>query len=94
MAGVCHSIYKDAAIALGVVDDDQEIHCCLDEAKDISSPAALRQQFSQLLVFSDVQQPTELLARYIAVMSDDHLLAAIRSTALRRLVVDFIDKLE
>ena len=91
---MCHSIYKDAAIALGVVDDDQEIHRCLEKAKDFSSPAALRQQFSQLLLFSDVRQPAELLARYIAVMSDDYLLAANRSTAFRRLVVDFIDKLE
>ena len=65
---------------MGVNDDDQENHCRLDGAKDFSSPAALRQLFSYLLVFGNVQQPIELLARYIDVMSAffGYLLAADR----------------
>ena len=49
--GYLHETFKDAARAMGLLEDDTEHRRCLQEASIMNMPSQMRQLFATLLVF-------------------------------------------
>ena len=63
--GITYSIFKEAYIALGLLQDDKEWNQCLAEAKQIQSGAQLHYLFATLLIFCNPARPEILWKNYI-----------------------------
>ena len=59
--GIVHETYGAAAIALGLVENDEAWHACMQESATLDSPGQLRYLFVTILVHC---QPTEPLRLY------------------------------
>jgi hypothetical protein len=52
--------FKQACIAHGLLESDNEWDMCLDEARSFQHPAGLRELFASLLIHNNVQDPAAL----------------------------------
>ena len=77
--GVEYPTLKEAAIALGVLDDDREIERCLQEALVISYPSRVRRLLAYLLSAGEVSEPVRILERFVEGLADDYLYQARRA---------------
>jgi hypothetical protein len=54
MDGIEHDTFKDACIAVGLLEDDNEWHQALEEASIWASRQQLRDMFASMLMFCEV----------------------------------------
>ncbi|PIA57160.1 hypothetical protein AQUCO_00600115v1 [Aquilegia coerulea] len=69
--GICYPTYKDACIALGLLEDDQEYSICLAEASIIQTGYQLRRLFAILLTECSPLHPASLWDQYVLQICDD-----------------------
>ncbi|XP_074271479.1 uncharacterized protein LOC141595415 [Silene latifolia] len=66
------STFQEAALKRKLVEDDNMIELCLDEATAVQMPAALRRLFATLLIFYQPKDPTALWDKYYTSLSEDY----------------------
>lgn len=71
--GVLCETFKEACIALGLLEDDKEWNMCFEEAALSKSPRQMRTLFITILVHCTPQNPLSLWHKYKAAMSEDFL---------------------
>ena len=71
--GILYPSFKEACIALGLLQDDEEWNQCLKEAGQIKTGIQLRKLFATLLLFCEVTRPEVLWEKNISALSDDIL---------------------
>lgn len=77
--GFIHPTFQAAAIAMGLLDNDQEWEDCLDEACTFQvSAEKLRQLFAIILTFSNPASPGHLWERFRDHLAADHIYAQQR----------------
>ena len=69
--GQVYSTFKEACIAKGLLDDDDEWDKCLEEAATMHTGSQLRHLFVMLLLFCHPSNPGALWIKYAAQLSDD-----------------------
>ncbi len=63
--------YKEACVALGILNDDAEHEKCLDESAQRDMPPQLRSLFCTILVYCEPLDPKRLWMKFKESMSDD-----------------------
>jgi len=69
--GTEHDTFKDACIAMGLLEDDNEWHQALEEAGTRASGRQLRDMFASMLMFCEVTNPKQLWDAHWESLSDD-----------------------
>lgn len=76
--GIVYKTYKEACIALGLLEDDKECDIALNEAVIWVTPKQLRRLFATLLLYSEVSNPKELWLKFADAMCEDYELISSR----------------
>nr|CDJ90379.1 uncharacterized protein LOC100903664 [Haemonchus contortus] len=93
--GVLHDTFKDAAKALGLMNDDTHYDSCLSEASGFQMPAQLRSLFSSLLCFCSITEPVVLWDKFKRALAEDHIRRGVsESEAILRTYYDIMDKMQ
>ena len=71
--GHTHDTFKEAAKAMGLLEDDDEWRRCMQEAVIVSLPSQLRQLFTTLLIFNNPADENALFAEFQEAMAEDFL---------------------
>ncbi|KAG3137452.1 hypothetical protein PI124_g17609 [Phytophthora idaei] len=71
--GETHATFKEAALAMGLLDSDEDNHRCLTEAAHFQMPTQLRQLFAVLLVYCDPASPDDLWDAHLPALREDFL---------------------
>src|SRR5436190_1424376 len=78
--GFFYSSFKEACIALGLLQNDEEWDQYLKEAGQIQTGIQLRKLFATLLLFCEVTRPEVLWKKNISALSDDILFQVRNNT--------------
>ena len=78
--GFLYPSFKEACIALGLLQNDEEWDQCLKEARQIQTGMQLRKLFATLLLFCEVTRPEVLWEKNISALSDDILFQVRNNT--------------
>ena len=78
--GILYPSFKEACIALGLLQDDEEWDQCLKEAGQIQTGMQLRKLFATLLLFCEVIRPEVLWEKNISALTDDILFQVHNNT--------------
>lgn len=70
---VVHGSFKDACMARGLLERDDEWRDCMEEAKSCASPRQIRALFATILAFNSVANPLELWNAVRDAMAEDFL---------------------
>ena len=70
---ITYDTFKDACVALGILQDDREWDDCLQEAGTIKSGRQLRKLFSTILLFCEPTYPEHLWEKHKVILTDDIL---------------------
>ena len=68
---ITYSSFKEACIALGLLQNDEEWDQCLKEAEQVQTGMQLRKLFAILLLFCEVTRPEILWEAHISTFSED-----------------------
>ena len=71
--GVLHSTFKEAALASGFIQDDNEYDQCLEEAVRSAMPSQLRVLFAYIICYCEVSNALELWNKYKGHLIEDFL---------------------
>ena len=71
--GYLHDTFKDAARAMGLLEDDAEHRRCLHEASVMNMPSQMRQLFATLLVFQTPSDIRGLFEEFNEAMCEDYI---------------------
>ncbi|CAB5210931.1 unnamed protein product [Rhizophagus irregularis] len=71
--GIFYHTFKEACIALNLLQDDEEWNQCLQEASQVQGGAQLRKLFATILLFCEPTRPKILWEKHIFALSDDIL---------------------
>ena len=71
--GAPYSTFREAAIALGLLNDEDEWRNCLDSAKEFVMPAGLRDIFATILFHASPADPLGLWIQFARHLSEDFL---------------------
>ena len=74
--GIEYASYKEAAQALGVLEDDREVERCLLEAAQISHPTAVRKLLAFLLQAGEVADAPRIVELNMQYLAEDFLYQA------------------
>ena len=69
--GRVHKTFKEMALALGLLESDEEWNDCMSEAVVSFMPKQLRSLFVTILVFGEPAQPLALWEKYKGSMGED-----------------------
>ncbi|KAK4380887.1 hypothetical protein Sango_3022000 [Sesamum angolense] len=69
--GKYHDTFRDAAASLGLLDSDNSLEECLEEASQYQMPYSLRRLFSTILMYCSPANPTKLWEKFKPHMSED-----------------------
>ena len=70
---IVYCTFREAAIAKGLLENDEEWSACLTEASLIGSPHNIRAIFATILIFCDPLNPRKLWDNYKNFMVEDYL---------------------
>ena len=73
--GVAYPTFKEAARAMGLLQDDNELQRCLMEASHVQMPKQMRQLFATLLLFCNPSDEMQLFLHFQEALSEDFVLA-------------------
>ncbi len=88
--GQQYDTFKEACIALGVLNDDREHELCLEESALRDMPAKLRSLFCIILVYCEPADPAKLWIKFKDSMSDD-VVHTLRSKNIETFTHDHIE---
>ena len=71
--GYLHDTFKDAARAMGLLEDDAEHRRCLQKASVMNMPSQMRQLFATLLVFQTPSDIGGLFEEFKEAMCEDYI---------------------
>ena len=71
--GQLHETFKDAARAMGLLEDDSEHRRCLQEAAVMNMPSQMRQLFATLMVFQTPSDIRALFEEFKDAMCEDYI---------------------
>ena len=71
--GETFATFKQAAMHLGLMEDDQEWRNCLEEASLLQMPAQMRELFATILIFNSPTNEHALFEEFAQQMSEDFL---------------------
>ena len=71
--GQLHDTFKDAARAMGLLEDDTEHRRCLQEAAVMNMPSQMRQLFATLMVFQTPSDIRALFDEFKEAMCEDYI---------------------
>ena len=71
--GINHEDFKSACISLGLCEDDSEWINCMNEAKEIAHPWAIRKLFCSILINCEPASPAAIYEQFKDDMSEDFL---------------------
>lgn len=71
--GVLYSTFHQAAVALNLLEDDEEWRRCLNEAYSYHLPSAMRNLFVIIIVYNAPQDPFSLWCKFLDHMVEDYL---------------------
>ena len=71
--GQIHPTFKDAARGMGLLEDDTEYRCCLQEAAVMNMPLQMRQLFATLVVFQTPSDIITLCVEFKNAMCEDYI---------------------
>lgn len=71
--GTIYSTFREACVALGLLEGDGEWHIALREAANWAMGAHLRELFVTILIYGDVNDPLQLWTQHCDELSDDIL---------------------
>ena len=71
--GHVHATFKDAARAMGLLEDDTEHRHCLQEASVMNMPSQMRQLFATLMVFQTPSDIRALFEEFKEAMCEDYI---------------------
>ena len=71
--GITYPTFKEACIALGLLQNDEEWDQCLKEAEQVQTGIQLRKLFAILLLFCEVTRPEIFWNAHISTFSEDIL---------------------
>eukprot|EP00795_Rhopilema_esculentum_P009950 gene9950-18563_t len=71
--GQLYDTFKDAARAMGLLEDDAEHRRCLEEATIMNMPSQMRQLFATLMVFQTPCDIRDLFNEFKELMSEDYV---------------------
>ncbi|KAK6020980.1 hypothetical protein OSTOST_13359, partial [Ostertagia ostertagi] len=92
--GVVHNTFKEAAKALGLMNDDSHYENCLSEASEFHMPVQLRSLFSSLLCFCTVIEPAQLWNKFKRAMAEDYIHRGVDPVeAIIRAYFDIMDRM-
>ncbi|XP_058192250.1 uncharacterized protein LOC131309666 [Rhododendron vialii] len=77
------STFREAAIAHGILEDDQSNDKWMEEGCAFRMPISLRQLFSTILVYCSPKNPKELFLKYEEAMGEDYSLKDFQLSDLR-----------
>eukprot|EP00794_Sanderia_malayensis_P002726 gene2726-biopygen2250 len=66
-----HDTFKRAALAMGLLEDDLEHRCCMDESTLFNMPSQMRQLFATLMIFQPPSDLRALFNEFVHAMSED-----------------------
>ncbi|XP_021762930.1 uncharacterized protein LOC110727659 [Chenopodium quinoa] len=66
-----YATFQEAALKLGLLEDDDIGDLCMSEAKDSQLPVALRCLFATILIFCQPKDPFALWCKYSGDLSED-----------------------
>lgn len=69
---VQYDTFKEAALALGLLEDDDEWDQCLNESSLFAMPAALRHLYATILIFCNPANPLTLFESHRESMMEDY----------------------
>ena len=69
--GHIYSTFKAAAVARGLLSNDEQYNTMMREAASHEMPEALRHTFAAMLLFSEISDPVALWSRFLVDMSYD-----------------------
>jgi PIF1-like helicase len=78
--GILYPSFKEACIALGLLQNDKEWDQCLKEAEQIQTGIQLCKLFAILLLFCEITRPEILWEAHISTLSDDILFQVRQNT--------------
>ena len=70
--GVKTSSFRNSALLHGLLDDDNNLDLCFEEASLYQMPYTLRHLFATLLVYCNVNNPKKLWEKFENAMSEDY----------------------
>ncbi len=68
-----HGTFKEAARAIGLLEDDREHRACLQEAQLMNMPYQMRQLFATLIVFQTPSDIKSLFDEFKEAMAEDYI---------------------
>lgn len=69
--GYMYNTFREAALAYGLLDDNQSNERCLEKASLYQMPTSLRNLFSTVLAYCNPVNPCQLFMSFEASMSED-----------------------
>ena len=78
--GVLHRTFKEMALALGLLETDEEWDDCLSEASVSFMPKQLHSLFVTILIFGEPSKPHVLWEKYKEVLGEDLAREVLRSS--------------
>ncbi|VDO46348.1 unnamed protein product [Haemonchus placei] len=92
--GVVHVFFKEAAKALGLMNDDSHYESCLSEASEFHMPGQFRSLFSSLLCFCSVSEPEQLWEKFKRALAEDYIHRGLgEEEGVVRAYYDIMDKM-
>lgn len=70
---ITYDTFRQAAVAHGLLETDNSIDACMEEAAAYQMPCSLRQLFCIILVYCGALNPMELFLKYEEEMVDDYI---------------------
>ncbi|CAA0815513.1 Unknown protein, partial [Striga hermonthica] len=84
--------YHEAALARGLLQDDNTQELCLEEASLFKMPYEMRRLFANLLVYSCPNKPADLFTKFEEAMSEDFVRHSnLSKTDIKRKVLEQIN---
>ncbi|XP_074293671.1 uncharacterized protein LOC141620792 [Silene latifolia] len=69
--GYTCATFQEAALKRHLIEEDNTVDLCLNEACEVQMPSALRHLFAIVLIFSQPKDPAELWTKYYCHLSED-----------------------
>uniref|UniRef100_A0A453I9Q3 ATP-dependent DNA helicase n=1 Tax=Aegilops tauschii subsp. strangulata TaxID=200361 RepID=A0A453I9Q3_AEGTS len=85
--GIVYSTFHEAAERRGLIESDNTINECLDEAKVFHMPSSLRRLFSTILVFCEPSNVHGLWDRHMEAMTEDYRLTQMCPHAVEQMAL-------
>ncbi|KAI7727414.1 hypothetical protein M8C21_025563, partial [Ambrosia artemisiifolia] len=88
---VLHATFRKAAQELGLIENDDILSQCLEEASIFQFPNALRRLFATILIFCEPGDVRQLWSSHFDALSEDHRLHSQNMTHVQNLVLTEIE---